>query len=188
MIQFGMRWPLVSLDFESSALDRDSYPVEVGVAIWRGPVLPIVTWSSLIRPTPEWVRDGVWYKAAQDVHGISPHDLVAAPTVHRVMADLRSVMSGLDEALSDNPYWENLWLQRLATAAGDVPHFTIGSLVSHLGGMDINARIGMCKYHSKHPRPHRAGPDALLTLTAIAAGMRRDVEIVEWVPDRRPKA
>ena len=182
MIQYGIRWPLVSLDFESSALDQESYPVEVGVAMWAGPAAPIVTWSSLIRPAPEWVRDGVWFQAAQDLHGISPADLVGTPTAPEVMTNLNEVMRGRDEAISDNPYWEDLWLNRLAEASGVTPRFTVASRAERLRGLDVDVRIGMAKHHARHPRPHRAGPDALLVLTAIAAGMRREVEVVPWSP------
>lgn len=54
---------LAVLDLESSALDRGSYPIEVGVAIIRPVPLPILTWSTMIRPTETWLATGVWSPA-----------------------------------------------------------------------------------------------------------------------------
>lgn len=180
MIQYGMRWPLASIDFEASALDDDSYPIEIGVAIWRGPMAPIVTWSSLIEPTPEWVRDGVWFEKAQKVHGISPADLIGAPRPQTVMATLSRFMTGIDAVVTDNVRWDGFWMRRLEDAAGMRAGLRIEGVIPRMEDMNVDARIGVSDYHSRHPRPHRAGPDATMQLAAMAAGLRRDVEFQEW--------
>lgn len=183
MIQHGIRWPLATIDFEASALDRESYPVEIGLAIWRGPGAPISTWSSLIEPTPEWVRDGVWFEKAQRIHGISPADLVGAPRVGEVMAAANRFMADVGAVVTDNVHWDGLWMDRLADAAGIRPGFAIEGIVERLSGIDLDTRVGMTGYHARHPWPHRAGPDATAHLLGIAAGIGRRVDVEEWLPD-----
>ena len=50
------------LDVEASALGPGSFPIEVGVALIRGPSEPIGVGAKLIRPTTDWIETGVWSK------------------------------------------------------------------------------------------------------------------------------
>ena len=47
-------YPLVTIDFEASALTLQSFPIEVGIAIARGSSSEMEIWSSLIRPEVDW--------------------------------------------------------------------------------------------------------------------------------------
>ena len=51
-------WPLAVIDFEASSLDDDSYPVEIGLALWPGPDEPIFGWSTLVRLNRWHYRQG----------------------------------------------------------------------------------------------------------------------------------
>jgi len=41
-----------TLDFEASSLSQDSWPIEVGLSWLAGG--EVQTWSTLIRPAPDW--------------------------------------------------------------------------------------------------------------------------------------
>lgn len=73
----SLPWPLAVIDFEASSLDEDSYPIEVGLALWPAPDAPILGWSALIHPAGNWVRRGHWSPASAKVHGIRGSDLLA---------------------------------------------------------------------------------------------------------------
>jgi len=171
MIRHGMRWPIAVLDFEASALDDESYPIEVGIAIWMDPESPIGTWSSLIEPTCEWVRDGVWFWEAQKIHGIAPGDLVGAPYAATVMARLNDLLGPVGSAISDNPQWETGWLARLSIAAGMKPAFAVDGVRARLEAIDPEMRRRIVDHMKRNPAPHRAGPDAQGFVEAIAHGM-----------------
>lgn len=177
MFQSGIEWPFTVIDFEASALDDESYPIEVGIAIWAGPMASIRTWSSLIEPAPEWVRDGVWFEAAQKIHGIAPRDLVGAPAPTSVMRTLNRILGPGALAISDNPSWETFWLGRLATAAGMDAAFSIDKLSDRLRWLPGRVREAMVNHVKDNPRPHRAGADTLLIVQALAHGLGRNPEI-----------
>jgi hypothetical protein len=59
-LRFPFRLPLAIIDFEASALTLKSYPIEVGVAIATSFSTPIVNWSSLIVPAPNWDLASQW--------------------------------------------------------------------------------------------------------------------------------
>lgn len=183
MFQSGISWPFAVIDFEASALDEQSYPIEVGVALWDGPIAPVRTWSSLIEPAPPWVRDGVWFEAAQRIHGISPTDLVGAPRPATVLTALNAMLRNAQTAISDNPKWEDQWLRRLADAAGGEPRFTVDGLSDRLAYLPGHVRQLMIEHVGANPRPHRAGADALLLVQALAHGLGRDPDIVPWTPE-----
>lgn len=177
MFQHGIAWPFAVIDFEASALDPDSYPIEVGIAIWRGPMSTITTWSSLIEPIPAWVRDGVWFEAAQKIHGIAPADLMGAPSPAKVMSSINAILAGMETAVSDNPKWEDDWLRKLSHGAGIEPRFTIDGLADRLRYMSGSDRMRMIDHVRDNPRPHRAGADALLMIQALAHGLGYDPKV-----------
>lgn len=57
-------WQVAALDLEASALGAGSYPIEVGVALVRGPLRTISNSALLIRPTEAWLQDGLWSEAS----------------------------------------------------------------------------------------------------------------------------
>lgn len=110
--------PLVLLDFEASSLSADSYPIEVGWCsrdLARG-------WSCLIRPVYGWDD---WSSESQRIHGLPRWKIEGSGLDPREVLDrLDADLAGC-EVLSDNPWHETLWLERLAKAAGRQPAFEI---------------------------------------------------------------
>src|SRR3546814_8676472 len=68
-------WPLFTIDFEASGLGEFTYPIEIGIAAWRAPNLPVETWSSLISPPMAWGQHRIWSREGEAVHGISREEL-----------------------------------------------------------------------------------------------------------------
>jgi len=106
------------IDFESSGLERGSYPIEVAWASQgQTPV------SYIIRPTAIWLDDArLWDPAAERLHRLSINHLM------RNGQPVEEVAAALIEALSDNivysnnPLWDQDWLHRLLCAANcDLP-------------------------------------------------------------------
>lgn len=161
---------VVILDLEASGLGRGSWPIEVGLAwVEDG---EIKTWSSLIRPEPDWHMDA-WDPVAEEIHGISLEELRAAPSASSVAQDLLARLAGRP-VYSDAPEFDGRWLRRLLDAAPDVAGVRV---------LDYDtAVVGLCgehganwayEYLSRTRTPHRAGPDAARMLTAICRGIER---------------
>ena len=51
----ALPWPIATIDFEASSLDRDNYRNEVCVALWAAPDEPVLGWSVQIRLAGKWV-------------------------------------------------------------------------------------------------------------------------------------
>ena len=172
MRQHGMDWPVAVLDYEASSLDPElSYPIEIGIALWRGPASPILVWGSLISPAPSWVRDGIWTDTAQKVHGISPTDLAGAPSPADVLRRANAMLDGTPSVISDNPWWEGFWTERLQSAAGTCATFVVDALRDRLAGLRRSQRETMAAHLEARPRPHRAGDDAARLIGALAEGL-----------------
>ena len=88
------------LDFEASSLDRDSWPIEVGLS-WIDDSHEIQTFESLIRPAPEWSEEA-WSQASALVHNIPRSSLEKAPRVEVVAQGLLKALGGRI-ALSEPP-------------------------------------------------------------------------------------
>lgn len=145
------------LDFEASSLSLESWPIEIGISwLQEG---RIQTWSSLIRPAPEWeISD--WSARSATVHGIAREDLLDAPTASAVVNDFFSKLPR-KLLVSDAPEFEARWLARLLTAAGyvDVPQIADYHDVSYkqFSGLALDM---LYESLSRYPAPHRAGPDS----------------------------
>ena len=127
----ALPWPLATIDFEASSQDGDSYPIEVGIAVWSALDAPIWSWSALIRPAGPWARNGHWSHASARVHGISAADLVAlGQSPNGVAAALnRALGSGL-AAWCDGGSYDQHWRDALFTAAGIAPEFALDDWAS----------------------------------------------------------
>lgn len=79
-------YPLVTIDFEASALTLQSFPIEVGIAIARSPTGEIETWSSLIRLEEDWAASDQWDPNSERIHGISRRSLRDAMPAVAVLA------------------------------------------------------------------------------------------------------
>ncbi|MBX9651052.1 MAG: hypothetical protein K2X57_28785 [Xanthobacteraceae bacterium] len=150
-------WPVATIDFEASALDEDSYPIEVGIAVMLQPGSCVTGWSALIRPDWRWLEQGRWSPKSAAIHGLSLDILQhqgQAPT--EVAAALDHRLSGLTVYCDDLAY-DQYWLARLYAAAGREPRFTLASPRS--------AQVE--RLPASGHRAHRALPDAERLLSAI---------------------
>ncbi|KAA0677679.1 hypothetical protein [Roseomonas genomospecies 6] len=169
---------MVVLDFEASCFPQaGSYPIEVGVATLDG-------WSAgwLIRPTADWLRNGVWDLAAARTHGITMEML------QQDGLDPAAVVQELDQVLlpgrpvfSDAAGAETFWLGALYAAVGREPPVVIEPLQPVLegltsGGLYAAGEIDAAEYEAAlgWPTRHRAEPDArrLAEVVRILAGIR----------------
>jgi hypothetical protein len=167
----NIQWPFAVLDFEASALTEYSYPIEIGIAIWRTPQSPIETWSSLIAPDLDWIINGDWFEAAQNVHGIKTHDLIGATRPGEIVKTLRTILSGINSVISNNPYWERLWLEKLIKASNESYNIEIDAWLDRISKLNPNQRHKMFEYGKTVKIPHRAEADAELLIRILAKGL-----------------
>lgn len=157
-----------ALDFEASSLSSDSWPIEVGVS-WLE-FGEVRTWSSLIRPTPDWnLAD--WSPQSALVHGIALDALREAPTASAVAVDLLARLAGR-RPVSDAPEFDARWLSRLLQAGGygSAPELEDYDQVSfaQFSGPALN---GLYETLERHRAPHRAGPDSARLVRAWRSAM-----------------
>jgi DNA polymerase III subunit epsilon len=145
------------LDFEASSLSRESWPVEIGLSWIEG--VETKTWSSFIRPAPDWsVSD--WSEQSAAVHRIAREQLYDAPSTYEVVKELFNKLAGR-MLISDAPEFEARWMARMLTAAGctTVPIIKDYHEVSHnlFSGLALDMLYESLERNSA---PHRAGPDS----------------------------
>ena len=162
------RWPLAVIDFEASGLGSTTYPIEVGVAVWLGPKERVSVWSRLIRPDARWVRDLDWFELSQQVHGISPRDLVDGASPEAVMHELNRRLGGIGQAHCDGGKQDLHWMTTLRMDAGVPATFVLSSLRSSIPDAGEEDWIRMHDWLKHNPAPHRAGPDVENIVGAIA--------------------
>lgn len=166
----AMRLPLAVIDFEASGLDPMSYPIEAGVAVAPGSGAQIATWSTLIRPAPQWLETCGWDPDAQRIHGISRRDLRDAPTACEVAQMLNDRLAPIGKAFCDGGHYDALWLRVLFEAAGIDPAFTLRD-IGHLFTLDPGAGRRYREIITRDKPPHRAGPDARRIAAALVEAM-----------------
>jgi DNA polymerase III subunit epsilon len=156
--------PILFLDFEASSLSAASWPIEIGWSIVREG--GIVTTTSLIRPRPSWTD---WSEASAAIHGIRREDLDAAPEADVVAA--RTDAFGGYSVVSDNPTWEQQWLDRLREGRPYVPVNDLHVVAAERLGP--RALDWMYERLARRKPPHRAGPDSRRLAEAYLYGARR---------------
>ena len=169
-------FPLVTIDFEASSLDDDSYPIEVGLALWPAPDKPVFGGSALIRPAGLWVRGGHWSPASAKVHGIQASDLLAhgmdpAP----IAAALNRLLGPGGTAWCDGGVYDAHWAGALFAAAGVRAGFALGDwhgLAALLGGEGQTRALA---WRAQAGVRHRARADAERLVLALAHGMGAEV-------------
>lgn len=150
------------LDLEASALGTGSYPLEVGLALVRGPARTIATASSLIRPAEAWLRDGLWSDASAAVHGISLDLAVSLGQAVEQDCDwLNALLGSRTIVATDAPRYEQDWLDTLFKAAGREQQFTLYNFEILTADFSSDQHRQLAYLLSRAPVPHRAGPDAL---------------------------
>lgn len=177
-----LHWPIISIDFEASGLGDGTYPIELGLAIWRSPDSPIEIHSTLIHPHEDWIRSGVWISESQKVHGIDPLDLAPAPHASEVLEYARSLTGLGAVAYCDGGAHDQFWLNRLCKAAGRRCGFVLGTIEVIWGELGPDQVKRLVDFNRSHPVPHRAGPDAALHLQGIAhaMGLAPGILKIEW--------
>lgn len=163
-------WPIVTLDFEASSLTDRSYPIEVGVSRWSGPDMPIMWWSTIILPHPDWMRSADWSLQAQEVHGIRREELAGGMKAHLVIGRLDDIVRD-SLAFCDGGINDSFWMRRLSQAAGRSPDFALGDLDALMISLPPHMQQRAETWLSRNPVEHRAGADALRHMNMIAAAM-----------------
>lgn len=161
-------WPLTTLDFEASGLGPKTYPIEVGIAIWEAPDKPIQTWASLINPIQDWIENGDWQENAERIHNIARSSLVDGITPTQALENLNSILGNDAHAYCNGDRHDRHWMEQLSKAAGDLPVIVLEDLDDILYSLTVEQYDTFQDYCSKNPAPHRAGPDAILQIKALA--------------------
>jgi hypothetical protein len=106
------------IDLEASSLGSASFPTEIGWAVVREDG-SIDSGACLIRPTARWmVHSNAWSAASERLTGITKELLDREGSAPRdaIRRFLETV--GNRELFSDEPDYDNHWLNMLADAAG----------------------------------------------------------------------
>lgn len=145
--------PLLFLDLEASALDPDSWPIEIGCAWFSAGRMRVR--STLIVPRNAWPRD-VWSAEAEAMHGLTRENLMTGRPADLVAADTDAFADFT--IVSDNAVWDQLWLDRLREGR---PRLEVQPLrrvaVERLQGPELDHLVlGLLRTRA----PHRAGGDA----------------------------
>lgn len=166
-------WPVVAIHYEASSLGPAGYPIEVGVATWGGIGQPLYRWSTLIRPTREWLEHGQWSPDSSLLHGISPEELCAGLPPLTVARALNEVLRNIEMVWSDGGAFDVLWTHRLFAAAGLAPAFSLREW-RHFPAKEEALSDSIADYLTVLPAARRAGPDAERLLRSLMSAMDVD--------------
>lgn len=150
------------IDVEASGFGRNSYPIELGLALPDGRC-----WCSLIKPLPHWQH---WDASAERVHHIERGTLLrhgrdAALVVH----ELNELLGG-QTIYSDGWAHDYTWLAKLYNDVGETQAFRLDTLRSLLSEEEAAVWHDTKQAISREVRleRHRASSDAkLLQLTLL---------------------
>jgi len=178
---------LYTIDFEASSLEPGGYPIEVGLGLWPAPDQPIFGWSTLIRPTNDWLRTGDWSKESREVHGISQSELISRGR------EPLEVAKAVNQALAQSPLvwcdggpYDTQWARTLFKAAGLKMARPLGDWHQLLTTLDSAARERALDWLEQTPSRHRAREDAEGLLTALAYGVGVEVGVPQGLELRVP--
>jgi len=157
--RFELRFPLVVIDFEATALTLESYPIEVGLATSEAPEARIEVWSTLIAPDASWQLSAQWDPDAERIHGISRWQLRAGAAATAIMDRLNALAGHASTVWCDGGQYDAHWLATLSVVANIEPKFFLRDLrVIFDADPDFEQRYRDILDRSK--APHRAGLDA----------------------------
>ena len=149
------------LDVEASALRPGSFPIEVGVALVRGPSEPIGVGAKLIRPTKKWFETGVWLKSSEAVHGITLELLqLEGKAVEEVCDWLNGLLGSNTIVATDAPRYDQDWLDTLFDAAGREQRFRIFDFQVLTRDFSAYQHRHLAYLLGRDSPPHRAAADA----------------------------
>lgn len=158
-------YPLLVVDIESSGLDPECYPIEIGVARRTTPAADIELFETLIKPTTIWSNDHPWMMRAQHVHGIGKDKLAHAPQVFDVVKSLTNWLGREKTLISDNPFYDQRWLTMLfkAAEAESVPWVMWPDHIDREAFHQHGTKVS-----------HRAGEDAVSILQRLEATLKKE--------------
>jgi len=155
---------ILCLDFEASGLGRSSYPIEVAVVDCS--TTACTSW--LIRPSEEWLQNGVWSDESAAVHQIELAELMSqGRPVADVAQELAHHCCGRT-VLCDGGEYDRQWLAQLFASADQRPPFKLSDFdqcareLADGSGRDPEATIAIAESEalSRFSTIHRAGADA----------------------------
>lgn len=150
------------LDVEASALEAGSFPIEVGVALVRGPSEPIGVGAKLIRSTKKWLDTGVWSKSSEAVHGIPLELLQREGEPVEEVCDWLNGLLGTDTIIAtDAPRYDQDWLDTLFAAADREQKFRIFDFQVLTRDFSADQHRHLAYLLGRDSAPHRAAADAL---------------------------
>lgn len=160
------------IDLEACDGGKDAWPIEIGIAAFRGyRDMETRSWSSRIRPDPSWPEDR-WSKYAERVHGIPRRELDEAPEATSVSFRVRELLDTEGLILvSDSPGNDQPWLDCLMTLSGGPLEKRILSVPGALGSLIPQGGTTLLReaLRSLEPPTHRAAEDA----SRLARGLLR---------------
>ena len=150
------------LEVEASALQARSFPIDVGVALVRGPSEPIGVGAKLIRPTKKWLDTGVWSKSSEAAHGIPLERVQSEGEPVEEVCDWLNAMLGIDTIVAtDAPRYDQDWLDTLFAAAGREQKFRIFDFQLLTRDFSADHHRYLAHLLRRDAVPHRAAGDAL---------------------------
>jgi len=164
-------WPLVTLDFEASALDPCSYPIEVGICLWRKPSSMMETWSTLIEPHPSWTAYGLWSDESEKIHGISFAELVDEGRTPSETVMILNDLAGGQACYCDGGRFDEDWARKLCAVSDIRPTFKLGHWNILMNRLTSDGLASAVQWMEQTHTPHRAGPDAERLMLALAVGL-----------------
>ncbi len=118
------------IDFESSGLSRESYPIEVGLT--NG----ITDYQAYIHPMDHWC---FWDDQAEKIHNIPREKLLNEGRLSSVVAtQLNEILSG-EVVYCDSIQWDGFWNNVLFSDNGIHCNFQIRDIVEYIDSSKINA-------------------------------------------------
>jgi hypothetical protein len=154
-----LNYPFGVIDYESSGLDYNTYPIEIGIAIKHSPEAKIKIWSSLIQPTAKWLSKGVWNPESEKIHGISRQDLEKAPSLKNIVSTSMKFAKDIPLYFDGGKY-DFYWHSQIVE---EYKNFNLNIIV-------IDKIVDWQEYMDRlgnMPIMHRAAPDARQNLELI---------------------
>ena len=150
-----MKRPYI-LDLEASGFGRESYPIEVGVAMDEGE-----RYCCLIHPDPSWTH---WSESAEQCHQIPRTTLMQHGKPLDLVADMLNMLLEGKTVYSDAWSWDTTWLNRLFRQAQKSKTFRISPLemIMNEEQVDIWDQTRDLVSDELNIVRHRASNDALL--------------------------
>lgn len=166
----NLSFPVITLDFEASSLAPQSYPIEIGISIWKNWDANVESWSCLIQETLEWKGSQTWNDESQKVHGIKRSDLQFGLEPKQAM-DMANRIIGKNSAYCDGGRHDLYWLMRLCQATATLPAFRLESLSGFIS--TLNEEIQTEFFWQKHSATpsHRARADAEFHIYSLLRGL-----------------